>query len=741
MGEQADAGTRVVRYRGVVLRVLFTLAVCALLARLWQLQVVRGPQLYAQALNQSLRVVPVPAPRGEILDRHGRVLATDAPLFAATLAWTRQPPGATEVRLLSSILGLSPSSVEAAGASLRSGRPYAPVVLKSGLTPREYTMLVEHAAQLPGVEVVAQPVRRYPGIPGNRDPGPELAASILGYVVMGRTPGDVTGGDGIEKSMNGPIRLPRGGSVLGLRGIDGSDYVVVDSEGHPVRKLGLKAAVPGNDVVLTIDAGLQAVAQAALSAQMQALQTRSFGTDGGPFPYANAGAAVVLDVHTGAVLAAASEPTFDPNAFALASDALPGSAAQQAFDREYASWLANPGSPLVDHVISDLAPPGSTFKPVVAIAALQEGVITPATHIPCPAAIPVGGGFVLHNWISTWGGNLNLEEAIGRSCDTYFYQVGARTGIDAIDRVAAEFGLGQLTGQQALYGEDPGQVSGPAVEPRSEGPWTTALTMQSAIGQGFSAFNPLEMADYVAALANGGTLWRPYLVSEIRAPDGRVLVRYGPKVRRRIPLSPEIVRAIHDAMASVTQIHPEWWRDGADSDFGTAYWPYYQFSQETQQYLGRSITVAGKTGTAETVRGETPDGWWISWAPADQPQIAVVVFIHHAGEGFASGAPVAREIYDYYFGLDRAMWEAGRGDEIIPPAIQMYFGLSQQWPDWWGARPRPTAGASAAAARVASAATGAAGGGAMPAASGGAGPGTTAAAVNPAGAGVAVAAP
>jgi penicillin-binding protein 2 len=687
VARREDPWLRVLRVRVLAFGVVFGLAVAALFGRLWQLQVVEGAALYQRALHQSMRVVPIPAPRGEILDRNGLVLATDVPLFEATLGWTPRPPSPQEVSLLASILGIPPATVEAAAQRLQSGATLTPVVLRSGLTPRQYTLLVEDQAELPGVSIAALPVRRYPGIPGDRDPGPELAANLLGYVREGSVPGDVVGADGIEKSFNGPIHLPDGRTVLGLEGVDGAAYIEVDAAGHPVSQVRLQAPVPGDDVVLTIDAKLQAVAQRALRDQLQALRTRSFGSDGGPFPQAWAGAAVVIDVRTGAVLAAASEPTFDPNAFALDAIASPGSGIRQAFAAQYAAWLQEPGEPLLDHVVSDVAPPGSTFKPITAIAALEKGVITPSTHLPCPAAIPVGGGVLLHNWIPVYGGDLDLTEAIARSCDTFFYVVGAETGIAAIDRVAKAFGLGQLTGQDALYGEDPGQVSGPSVLPPGEGPWTPALTMQTAIGQGFTEVNPLQMADYTAALANGGTLWRPYFVKEILAPDGKVLYRYQPVVRARIPLSPSIVAAIHQAMGAVTQMNPSWWQDGIDADFGTGYWPFYLFSQETQQYLGRAITVAGKTGTAQTVPGQTPDGWWISWAPVNHPQIAVVVFIHHAGEGFASGAPVAREIYSYYFGLDKAMWEAGQASQIIPPAVQMYFGMPSQIPDWWPATP------------------------------------------------------
>lgn len=702
------------RGRAAVLAILLFLAAAGIIGRLWQLQIRRGDTLYTQALNQSMHVVSIPAPRGQILDRNGRVLATDVPVFEAALTWTAQPPTRSELDLLTRILGVSAKSVDSAEHQVRSGNPLTPVVLRTGLTPMQQTLLVEDRPELPGVEIVNRPIRRYPGIPGNADPGQELAANLLGFVKDGRYPGDMTGADGIELSFNGPLTGSGGQKVLGLEGVDGEDYVIENRAGHPVREVALRAPVPGNDVVLTIDAKLQAVLQRAITSQTQFLRTQSLSGDGGPYPQAYAAAGVVINVNNGQILAAASEPTFNPNAFAEDVSAVPGGAEQQAFAAQYQAWLNAPGAPLIDHVVSDTAPPGSTFKPITAIAALEDGVITPQTRLQCVPDIPLAGGFMLKNWIyPQYGGDLNLTEAIARSCDTFFYQVGAATGIAAIDRVATEFGLGQLTGQTALYGEDPGQISSPAAEPKWEGPWTTALTMQSAIGQGFAAFNPLEYADYVAALANGGTLWRPYFVSQVRSPSGKVLITYHPKVRRHIAVSPAILAAVRHGMEGVTEQNPAWLQNGIDADFGTAFWIYYGFPQETQQYLGQAITVAGKTGTAQIQPGQTPDGWWISYAPAQHPQIAVVIFVHHANEGFGSGAPIAREVYDYYFGLDKAMWKAGQASQIVSPVIQQFFGETQQYPDWWPATPpppksvtpNPSTAAAATSATTASAAT------------------------------------
>lgn len=697
MNNPLEDRLRYVRGRAVAAGLIFLVAIGGLGYRLWQLQFQKGQYYYDQAQWEGLSSIQIPAARGEILDSSGTVLARDVPQFAATLAYTPRPPDTAEVALLAQILNLDPSAIEAAAASLRQDRPFAPVVLRSGLTPAQYTTIAENETRLPGVDVVAQPIRQYPGIPGDIDPGPALAANILGYIQAGDVPGDVKGAYGVEDSFNTlPSSLHVAG--LGLAGADGKEVVEVDPNYHPVRINGIDQPTAGNNVVLSIDAGLQAVTQRALEAQLAALRTRTFGSDGGPFPNAWWGAAAAIDVRTGQVLALASVPTFNPNVFAQGAVALKGSAAQKAFDQQFTVWNQDVlGKPFIDHAIYDPVAPGSTFKPITAIAALEHGVITPSEHLSCPPVIMVGN-FPLHNWIPVWGGNLDLSEALGRSCDTYFYTVGSDVGIDAIDQVAEAFGLGQPTGQIALQGENPGSVSSPAYAQQHKEPFTLATTMQSAIGQGYNAFNVLEMADYIAALANGGTLYRPYFINAIQSPDGKVLWKQQPEIRNHIPLTPEIVTAIHQAMAAVTELHPEWANDGADSTFGTAYWPFYQFTQLTQQYLGRAITVAGKTGTAET-GGSANDGWFVCFAPADNPEIAIVIHTENSGEGFVGGAPIAREMLDYYFKLDQAMWRAGKADQLIPPEVQQYFGLAadQHYPDWWGAPPQPQSAASSTA--------------------------------------------
>jgi penicillin-binding protein 2 len=635
---------------------LAALGLCflALVGRLATLELVQGAHYASLALGQRIRILKVAAPRGQILDTHGVVLATDRPSATAELVYTPSPLSADEVALLSRILNIPPAVIEKADQQRRQQPAYEPVRLKTDLSPVEHTLLEEYRTQLPGVVVVEEPMRSYPGLPGVPDPGPTLAAHVLGYVQIGNDPLDVTGAYGIERSFNGPLTVD-GRSLLGLAGVDGSQEVEVDFRGRPERVLAEQAPVPGNNVVLTIDAQLQAVAQRALAVRMEQLRTRNdFGyPDPGPFPTAYAGGVVVIDPRSGAVLALASEPAFDPNAFAQAAHVLPGTPAWQQWQQTWAylSSPKTPGLPLIDHAISDLFPPGSTFKPLTALAALKAGVITPQEKIPCPGAYEVAPGYYKHDWVPTGQGILNLFQAIGVSCDTYFYKVGAATGIDAIDAMARQFMLGQPTGQTALAGENPGQVASPAVKaklfPRQ--PWYAAETMDAAIGQGYTALNLLELADYAATLANGGTVYQPYFVREITSPTGQVLARFGPVVRGHVDLPASFFDVIHQAMATTTQYNPGWTADGVYSNYGTAAYLFSDFYAAEEKYLGHITPVAAKTGTSE-VSG-IADGQFICYAPADQPVIAVAVYVQHGGGGAVSGAPVCAAVLAQYFGV------------------------------------------------------------------------------------------
>lgn len=633
--------------KGTIMLVLLAVAVLVLVGRLAMLQVQNGRHYLTLAQGERIRIVHLPAPRGKILDSHGLPLATNRPSFTASLVYTGNRMSAQEVALLSRILGIDPNIIRKADAQLLQGVPYTPVRLKSDLTPQQSTLLDEQRSLLPGVVVQPEPMRTYPGL-GDKQPGQDLAANVLGYIGRGNTPIEVVGKAGVERSFNGPLDLG-GRKFLGLEGKQGIEQVEVDALGHPVRYAGGQPPQPGNNVVLTLNAHLQDVAQRALAQNLADLRTHHF-FDGGPFP-ATQGAVVAIDPRSGRILALASQPTYNPNDFARSVYDLPGSPGWKAWQREYAALASGkaPGHPLVDHAISDLSAPGSTFKPITALAALLGKVITPDQRISCPPYIQVGPERK-HNWVRA-GGILNLYQAIGRSCDTYFYQVGERTGIQRIEAMARQFGLGQPTGQRALAGEEPGFVAGPDTQRKLgyKRPWNVSDTMDAAIGQGFNSFNVLEMANYVATLANGGTRYRPYLISSVQSPSGPVLWANHPQVVGHVNVPAADFAVIRQAMVDVTQYHRSWIGQ-ADAPFGTAYVAFQDWPALSKKYTGHVIPVAAKTGTAEQT-GQVPNGWFICFAPADHPTIAIAVYVREGDEGVLSGAPVARDILSAYFGI------------------------------------------------------------------------------------------
>jgi penicillin-binding protein 2 len=297
-------------------------------------------------------------------------------------------------------------------------------------------------------------------------------------------------------------------------------------------------------------------------------------------------------------------------------------------------------------------------------------VVTPYEKLACPGAIQVSPGYYKHDWVPGGQGVVNLFEAIGVSCDTYFYKVGAEAGINAIDAIAKQFLLGEPTGQTALGGEMPGQIASPAVKAKifPKEPWYLSETMDAAIGQGYTDVNLLEWAVYVAAIANGGTVYRPYFVKEITSPTGQVLATYGPTVRAHVNVPAQDFTILHQAMATTTQYNPGWVQDGVYSNWGTAAYMFTDYYAELKK-LGKSIPIAAKTGTSE-VAGIN-NGQFICYAPADKPVIAIAVYVQHGGGGAVSGAPICKAMMEEYFGLpDTLTAPDGPVVATVPPGPQ-----------------------------------------------------------------------
>jgi penicillin-binding protein 2 len=388
-----------------------------------------------------------------------------------------------------------------------------------------------------------------------------------------------------------------------LRGRDGAEQIEVDAHGRPIQVLQRQEPVPGAHVYTTIDRRIQEAAE-------QALGPRN-------------GAVVVLDPRNGDLLALVSNPAFPVERFT------------GPIDRE--TWLGliqDPGRPLLNRAIQGEYAPGSLFKIVVAASALQSQVITPFDRLSCPKEWWFGGR-AYHNWEDHDRGALTVYEALKHSCNTFFYQLGLKVGPERIARVSEDFGLGHTTGS-GLVGERPGLVPSPAWKRQAlKDKWHAGDTVSLAIGQGLVTVTPIQMARFMAAMANGGVLYKPRMVVRMRAPDGTPLGEEAPVEQGRAEMAPVVLDYLRQALWAVV------------NDGGTG-----------KGAMLPGLNIAGKTGTAQTrefksdadrKRRDLDNAWFAAFAPVDDPQVVVVVFAEHAGLGGQVAAPIAKEVFRAIF--------------------------------------------------------------------------------------------
>lgn len=391
-----------------------------------------------------------------------------------------------------------------------------------------------------------------------------------------------------------------------LRGKDGVTGTYTEIDGKTVELSEGQEPVPGNYVMLTIDYDIQATLEKSLENTIKAI-----GGD------CNAGGAVVLDVNTGDTLAIASYPTYD----------------MTTFDKDYSKLVQNESNPMLNRAVSGLYSPGSTFKPLTAIAGIQSGVVTPKEHITCTGIYDYYKDYQPSCWIwseynSTHGAQ-DVTHAIENSCNVYFYELGRRLGIDRLDEYAKKFGLGEYTGIE-LTEETAGHMASPeykkqAVVNVTDSDWFGGDTLQAAIGQSYSLFTPVQLANYCATIANGGTRYKVNLIDSIRSSvDGSVVEEFGSEVVEKIDMDPQTVDQIHNGMKKVV-------------DEGSA----------RSIFEGYPIAVGGKTGTAQLGKGAN-NAVFIAFAPFDNPKIAVAVVLEHGVRGTNAGR-VARDVFDQYF--------------------------------------------------------------------------------------------
>ncbi|MGQ9779858.1 MAG: penicillin-binding protein 2 [Bacillota bacterium] len=573
-----------------------------LLLRLGYLQISQGEKLAARAEANRIRLVRINAPRGVFYDRHGVPFVTNRLAFSLVVVPEALTDPEAELAKVSRLVGIPRAELERRLATAKR-RPYEGVSLVTNLDQTAVLRLAEAENELPGMMLQEMPVRYYPR--------GEFAAHLVGYVGEitaaqlaarkdeGYRMGQIVGQDGLEKVFD---RV--------LQGADGGRLLEVDHLGNPRRVLGYREPVPGNGLQLTIDADLQAVAEAALAEKLKELQEKRLA------PSADAGAVLALDPRTGEILAMTSRPGFDPNLFVGGID-----------PAAYRSLVTDPRHPFTNRVVAGEFPPGSTFKVITGLAALSEDLATPADRFLCRGYDPVYpkkkcwtvGKREPHGWQDIVAGFKN-------SCNIVFYELGRRVGADKLAEYARSLGLGARTGIE-LPGERKGLVPDTAWKKRVYGErWYFPETMDLAIGQGFLTATPLQLAQMYAALGNGGIFYRPYLVRAILDPEGRTVRRFKPEITKKVHLDPKALDVVRQGLRAVTE------------PGGTAY----------QAFAGFPIPVAGKTGTAQNPHGPS-HAWFVGMAPADDPQIVVVVLVEHGTSGSLAAAPIARKVMEAYF--------------------------------------------------------------------------------------------
>lgn len=596
-----------------VIVVFSTLAVA-----FWWFQVARHEEFAARADANHLRTISLRAPRGVLFDRNGQVMVQNQQIYIISILREQTDDIDATLARLAEITGADFDAMKEAVRRRAKEPIFRPIPVIENASKVQVVRVKARQIELPAVLVQEVPTRRYPD--------DALAAHVFGYVgevnetQLARpefatlSPGDIVGHSGIELALNSL-----------LMGRDGARYVVVDSRGREIEIEGEQAPVDGQRVMLTIDLDMQKALEDAFR------------------HYDYWGAAAFIDPATGDVLAMTSLPAYDPNAFAVGID--------------QATWTAlntDPLKPLTNRLIQGTYPPGSTFKILMAIVGLQEGLIQPSTRVHCS-----GGGVFYGRYFQCWRagghGSVDLRHAIEQSCNVYFYTIGAKLGnkIDIVHKWAEKFGLVGKTGID-LPNEVPSFIASSEWSRRvRKQPWYPGETVSVSIGQGAVAVTPMALAMFAATVANGGTLYEPNLVKAIW--DGEQWKdAERPEPRSVTRMDPDHVKAVHEGM---------WMVVNAGGTGGRARMPGYD--------------VAGKTGTAQAnislqnrarLRGEAArrfrdHGWWIFYAPQDEPEVAGVVFTENSEHGYLS-APIAKHVLETYFAK-----KEGRPLPSLVPAV------------------------------------------------------------------------
>ncbi len=571
-----------------------------IIGRLWYLQIIKYDFFQKLSLENRTRFVSEEAPRGLFFDRNGYLLVNNRPSYSIAVIPEDIKNNKQLIPKLYELLNLSQGEFKKK-LKKNKNQPFYPVQLKNDISNEIIAKLEENQKNYPGVMIMIDPCRDY--IRG------ESGAHFLGYLgkisenelkrneYKNYNYDNIIGKSGLEKVYE-----------KYLRGIHGTRMIEVNAMGQQLSSNVIEQSVPGDNIILTIDKNLQRIAEESMEGKT--------------------GAIVAIDPKNGAILAMVSKPCFNPNMFAV-----------QISHEEWEELNNNPLHPLVNRVISGAYPPGSTFKIITAIAALEENIITQDYTDECHGEFNYGG-ITYKCWKKEGHGNLNVTEALIHSCNVFFYKLGLKTGISRIEKYAKKFGLGNLTGID-LGQEKQGLVPNPEWKKNNQRlPWYPGDNIIVGVGQGALLVTPLQMVNLISALSNGGVFYQPHLLKKIISVDNKLIYEPPKKEIAKLDISLKTIEIIKDALWKVVNR----WGTGRRSRIS-------------------GLNIIGKTGTAQVVakadiyddiktseipEAIRPHAWFISCAPAQNPSIAIAILIEHGGEGGQAGAPIAKMMYEEY---------------------------------------------------------------------------------------------
>ena len=586
---------------------LVLLAFFLLFTRFFWLQVVQHEHYRTRAEDNRISLVPIVPNRGVIVDRNGLVLARNYSAYTLEITPGKVADLEAVINALAGVVDIQPKDRKRFRKLLEESKNFESLPIRTRLTDEEVARFIAQRYRFPGVEIKARLFRQYPQ--------GELASHALGYIgrVNDRDLGAIER-QGAEDNYRGTEHFGKTGLEqkyeFELHGQTGFEQVEVDAGGRAVRVLARTAPLPGNNLVLTLDAKLQQVVE------------RAFGQ--------RRGALVAIEPATGGILALVSMPGYDPNLF------VDGISPQ-----DWEGLNTSEDKPMVNRALNGAYPPGSTFKPFMALAALETGKRTPQQTISDPGFFNFGG-HTFRDDKKGGHGIVDMYKSIVHSCDTYYYVLANDMGIDAISAFMRQLGLGQRTGID-IEGESEGVLPSQEWKRKrfrkpEQQKWYAGETVSIGIGQGYNAFTPIQLAQATAAIASNGVLFRPHLVRHIENINTGERVPIEPEPLRTLPLKPANVEVIRQAMVGVN-------KEGTGA----------------RAFAGAEYASAGKTGTAQVFSlkgGKYEHGkvserlrdhaLFIAFAPADQPTIALAVLVENGGFGAQSAAPIARQVLDYW---------------------------------------------------------------------------------------------